>query len=385
MADDRGRATPTELEAALTGQMGAHQRFLVQEQLRHVEALDTQIQALDAEGATRELRESLPGVKTRVAETLLAAGGPTVEAFPSAAALAQGIGLAPGNHESAGQRVSGRTIPEPGPPRDSGGGGPRRAARTRPISGPSIAGGCAPRGSDGRPSSGRTPPRWTSGPSSPATPPTRIGGCTPWTGGTKTGRGHAVKRLEAPGYEVTLTPATQPTGGGRLRPEGPGGRQCGLGVVSRPVFRSRRGGREADAGRDRIAGPGEKPGSRMREWRTSGSEGGTGPRRPGRLTEGTGSKGPATANWCKGYRTEARISLPNIQRAVNVLNRHPERHGSPPRRLAPSGSCIPVNDPGGIAAPRQRGAARRRRRLLVSCPVPHRRLCPGTATAVTLP
>ena len=27
-----------------------------------------------------------------------------------------------------------------------------------------------------------------------------------------------------------------------------------------------------------------------------------------------------------------RMHLPNIQRAVNYLNRHPERHGSPPRR-----------------------------------------------------
>ncbi len=119
LADERVRASPTELVAALTGQMGAHQRFLLQAQLRHVEALDTQIQAVDAEvatrlaplAATRELLESLPGVKTRVAETILAEVGPTVEAFPSAAALAKWIGLAPGNHESAGKRLSGRTIP----------------------------------------------------------------------------------------------------------------------------------------------------------------------------------------------------------------------------------------------------------------------------------
>ena len=82
LADERVRASTTERVAALTGQMGAHQRFLLQAQLRHVEALDTQIQAVDAEGATRlapltatrELLESLPGVKTRVAETLLAGG-----------------------------------------------------------------------------------------------------------------------------------------------------------------------------------------------------------------------------------------------------------------------------------------------------------------------
>ena len=55
---------------------------------------------------------------TRVAETALAAGGPTVTAFPSPAALVNGIGMPPQNHESAGQRLSSRTIPEPGLPRD---------------------------------------------------------------------------------------------------------------------------------------------------------------------------------------------------------------------------------------------------------------------------
>ena len=119
LADERVRASTAELVAALTGRMAAHPRFLLQQQLRHVDALDTQVQALDAEvatrlaplTATRELLESLPGVKTRVAETILAAGGPTVTAFRSAAALAKWIGLAPGNHESAGKRLSGRTIP----------------------------------------------------------------------------------------------------------------------------------------------------------------------------------------------------------------------------------------------------------------------------------
>ena len=119
LADERVRASTAELVAALTGRMAAHQRFLLQQQLRHVDALDTQLQALDAEVAsrvapftgTRELLESLPGVKTRGAETILAEVGPTGAAFRSPAALAKWIGLAPGNHESAGKRLSGRTIP----------------------------------------------------------------------------------------------------------------------------------------------------------------------------------------------------------------------------------------------------------------------------------
>ena len=48
----------------------------------------------------------------------------------------------------------------------------------------------------------------------------------------------------------------------------------------------------------------------MRELRTSGSEGGTGPRRPGRFTEGTDPKGLAPASGAMATAAEARIYLP---------------------------------------------------------------------------
>lgn len=119
LADDRIRATPEELARAVEGLMGAHPRFLLTQPRRHLTDLDTQIAALDAEVearlapfvATRALLESHPGVGRRTAETVLAEIGPTVQAFPSPAALSKWVGLAPGNHESAGKRVSGRTIP----------------------------------------------------------------------------------------------------------------------------------------------------------------------------------------------------------------------------------------------------------------------------------
>ena len=119
LADDRLRATPEELRRALQGLMGAHQRFLLRQQLQHLQHLDRQLTELDAEVATRlapfedarELLESLPGVGRRTAETILAEIGPTVAPFRSPAALAKWVGLAPGNHESAGKRLSGRTIP----------------------------------------------------------------------------------------------------------------------------------------------------------------------------------------------------------------------------------------------------------------------------------
>jgi transposase len=119
LADDRLRATPAELQRALQGLMGAHQQFLLRQQLQHLAALDRQVAELDAEvetrlapfEAARALLESLPGVGRRTAETILAEIGPTVAPFRSPGALAKWVGLAPGNHESAGKRLSGRTIP----------------------------------------------------------------------------------------------------------------------------------------------------------------------------------------------------------------------------------------------------------------------------------
>ena len=119
LADERLRATPEELARALHGLMGAHQQFLLRQQLRHLTQLEAQLAELDVEvetrltpfEATRALLESLPGVGRRTAETILAEVGPTVRPFRSPAALAKWVGLAPGNHESAGKRLSGRTIP----------------------------------------------------------------------------------------------------------------------------------------------------------------------------------------------------------------------------------------------------------------------------------
>ncbi len=50
-------------------------------------------------------------VGRRTAETVLAEIDPTVDAFRSPEALAKWVDLAPGHHESAGKRLSGRTIP----------------------------------------------------------------------------------------------------------------------------------------------------------------------------------------------------------------------------------------------------------------------------------
>ena len=106
-----------QLAAALRGSIGAHQRLLLGSQLRTLEFLDTEIATLRAEVAARlsaheallERLDAIPGVGRRVAEHLLAEIGTNVDRFPSAAHLASWAGLCPGNNESAGKRLSGRT------------------------------------------------------------------------------------------------------------------------------------------------------------------------------------------------------------------------------------------------------------------------------------
>jgi transposase len=106
-----------QLERALTGRVGAHQRFLLAQQLAHLDALDELIERLSAEVQQR-LRpfvaavarlDTIPGVGSRTAETLVAELGVDLSRFPTAAHLASWAGMCPGNDESAGKRRSGKT------------------------------------------------------------------------------------------------------------------------------------------------------------------------------------------------------------------------------------------------------------------------------------
>ena len=114
-----------ELEQALTGQFQAHQRYMVAEQLAHIDYLDDAIARLSQEIEGRlgqELEEqgipfdeavvlldTIPGVNRRVAEGLLAEIGTDMGRFATAGHLASYAGMAPGNNESAGKRKSGKT------------------------------------------------------------------------------------------------------------------------------------------------------------------------------------------------------------------------------------------------------------------------------------
>lgn len=107
-----------DLERALRGLIGPHQKLMLETQLKHIDFLDEQIANLDEEVKERmlpfeedlERLDTIPGVGRRTAEQLLAEIGTNLkEQFPSAAHLCSWAGMAPGNNESAGKRKSGRT------------------------------------------------------------------------------------------------------------------------------------------------------------------------------------------------------------------------------------------------------------------------------------
>jgi transposase len=108
LARGRLREKLPELERALTGRVGAHQRFLVAAQLAHVDFLDDAITHVSA-----EIRARLAAHREALArlDTIPGVGeiGTDMARFPTARHLASWAGMCPGNHASAGKRLSGRT------------------------------------------------------------------------------------------------------------------------------------------------------------------------------------------------------------------------------------------------------------------------------------
>ena len=117
LARGRLREKLPQLERALVGRVEAHQRFLVAQQLAHVDFLDEAIARVGREIAERlapveeaiARLDTIPGVGRSVAEALVAEIGADVSRFATAKQLASWAGMCPGNHESAGKRRSGRT------------------------------------------------------------------------------------------------------------------------------------------------------------------------------------------------------------------------------------------------------------------------------------
>ncbi len=105
------------LEQALQGRLTDHHRFLIRQQLAHIQVLDQEIEQFSQEIAERfrpfeaaiQRLSTIPGIKRRLAEVILAEIGTDMSRFPSARHLASWAGICPGNNESAGKRLTGRT------------------------------------------------------------------------------------------------------------------------------------------------------------------------------------------------------------------------------------------------------------------------------------
>jgi transposase len=111
-ATTRLSASQEQLEAALTGEVGAHQRLLLTEQLRHVDFLSEVLGRVDREITERlrpfqeavERLDRIPGVGIRTAQEIVAIIGTDMSRFPTHRHLASWAKLCPGLKESAGKR-----------------------------------------------------------------------------------------------------------------------------------------------------------------------------------------------------------------------------------------------------------------------------------------
>lgn len=114
LAQGRLRAKRTELESALEGLVGEHQRFMLKHLLDHIDYLEQQINELSAEIEARmrpfeaalTTVDGIPGVGRRNAETILAEIGIDMSYWPNDKAITAWAKICPGNNESAGKRRS---------------------------------------------------------------------------------------------------------------------------------------------------------------------------------------------------------------------------------------------------------------------------------------
>src|SRR5262249_604353 len=117
LAGGRLRAKREQLKEGLEGRVTAHHRFLLTEHLSTLEYLDEAVarvsteidQRFTADQEAIALLDTIPGVGPRAAEILIAKIGTDMSRFPSAKHLASWAGMCPGNHESGGKRLHGKT------------------------------------------------------------------------------------------------------------------------------------------------------------------------------------------------------------------------------------------------------------------------------------
>jgi transposase len=117
LARGRMRDKRDLLAKALEGRMQAHQRFVLGQLLLQIDSLDETIERFNEQIETYcrpfeeavTLLDTIPGVGRETAEVIVSEIGTDMSRFPTANHLASWAGVAPGNHESAGKRRSGKT------------------------------------------------------------------------------------------------------------------------------------------------------------------------------------------------------------------------------------------------------------------------------------
>lgn len=117
LAKGRLRAKREALEQSLVGRVQDHHRFILQELLCQIDSLDETIERFATKiqqycrpfEAAIERLDTIPGVARETAEVIVSEIGVDMSRFPTANHLASWAGVAPGNHESAGKRLSGKT------------------------------------------------------------------------------------------------------------------------------------------------------------------------------------------------------------------------------------------------------------------------------------
>jgi transposase len=106
-----------ELRLALNAKVRDHHRFMLKEYLDEWTALADRIKRVEEEVERRivpfkqavTLWQTIPGIDRVTAYNLVAEIGANMDQFPSAQHLASWAGLCPGNNESGGKRLSGKT------------------------------------------------------------------------------------------------------------------------------------------------------------------------------------------------------------------------------------------------------------------------------------
>lgn len=121
LAQGKLKSKKAELRRALTGCLTPVQRWVLTELLTREEELEAALKRVETRIGEEvaacadpfvpdavALLESIPGIGQRTAQTSVAEIGVDMSRFPSAKHLASWAGVCPGNHESAGKRLSGQ-------------------------------------------------------------------------------------------------------------------------------------------------------------------------------------------------------------------------------------------------------------------------------------